>query len=498
MSIGVQSSLELYTMIYGWSIYDKLWSLLTETGIAYIPFIGLVLSHFYTSYTHAERGADHALRSMEINLLKMMFIIYLTASPCVPLTLNTFSYTPMCSKNSTQAVLAGNTGTTYDNSFSKPNEDIRVPIFWYAVIAVSEGLTSAANTMVGCVPDVRKLITEVNMSKITDQELSSQIQDFLTMCYIPAKTQYVSDMQENNLLNLNLVKPEINKYGVDDTEWIGSHAFQSVYYQNLKASRPIPGFEYDKDADLNEGNINVVKPANGSPSCYQWWSDPSNGIAIRIYKLVPETNNEDYKGFFTDENRDAILKQMLSNDLSKSNPIEKANDTLSDYGYSSITAKMGVLFEQAEEYPKIYAATQAAPIIQALLLLMIIIFLPFALVFSSYRGSSVMTTSILIFSVIFFGFIWHLVSWVDKTLISSLYDNWFSQQGAGATLADMIICGLIVGAPIFWFTFMGAVGVAIGNVVSSAVIGMNRVGEQAASNGAGKAKAIAADAATLL
>ena len=43
MSIGVQSYPELYTMLLGWGLYDKLWQLLTQTGIAYVPFIGIIL-----------------------------------------------------------------------------------------------------------------------------------------------------------------------------------------------------------------------------------------------------------------------------------------------------------------------------------------------------------------------------------------------------------------------------------------------------------------------
>ena len=48
-------------------------------------------------------------------------------------------------------------------------------------------------------------------------------------------------MEENN----------IKKFGMDDTQWAGSHSFNDVYYRNLKASRPVPGFPYIKNNDIN-------------------------------------------------------------------------------------------------------------------------------------------------------------------------------------------------------------------------------------------------------
>ncbi len=73
----------------------------------------------------------------------------------------------------------------------------------------------------------------------------------------------------------------------------------------------------------------------------------------------------------------------------------------------------------------------------------------------------------LIFSLIFWSFIWHLVSWADSTLMQALYTTWFAKQGASATLADMITVSLIIFAPIFWFMFMGAMGIAVGDIVSN-------------------------------
>ncbi len=98
---------------------------------------------------------------------------------------------------------------------------------------------------------------------------------------------------------------------------------------------------------------------------------------------------------------------------------------------------------------------------------MVYTFLPLALVFTSYRAGSFISAAIIIFSLIFWTFIWHLVSWTDSALMTALYgDSWFSHQSPNATLVDMMVGVLIIVAPLFWFSFMGSMGIAIGGLVS--------------------------------
>src|SRR5438105_2229038 len=129
MSIGVQSYSELYTMLLGWELYDKLWNLLTQTGIAYIPFIGMILKNVAQSYTSGHDSANHGLRNMEINLIATLLLILFGAAPFIPLDVRTISYTPMCGTDKTNTYYPGDTGTTYDKAFALPKGDIRVPIW---------------------------------------------------------------------------------------------------------------------------------------------------------------------------------------------------------------------------------------------------------------------------------------------------------------------------------------------------------------------------------
>ncbi len=496
MSIGVQSYPELYTMLLGWNLYDKIWNLLTETGIAYLPFLGLIFRTISQSYLKSHHGAEFGLRNLEVNFIGTLLLIFFVVAPVYPLDVQSVSYTPMCGVNAGNTYTPGNTGTTYDKAFAVPTDSTLVPLWWYAVISVSEGMTSAGNTLVGCVPDLRKMVTEVEMTQIQDPETKSELQDFETMCYMPARTQYLAD-KNNNTDTLSTIQNDLDQYGNDDTEWLGSHSFNDVYYKNINATRSVPGFQYDASQDLNSDTNSINPPTYGNPNCYDWWNDVDNGLKNKLYEALPKTFSDEFSSFINDDaTKDNVIKKIISNANSGYSGYDNANNNFSSYGYSHVASALGTWFSQLEEYPKLYAAGQAAPIIQALLLLLIFVFLPFALVFSSYRVHAFISASILIFSVIFWSFIWHLVSWTDASLMQALYSSWFAEQGAGATLADMIIGTLVIFAPLGWFFFMKALGVAAGDFVSGIMLNLNKLGETSGRTVGGAAKGAATNTAS--
>ena len=51
MSVG--SHLELFLTLFGWQQYNNLWSILTTTGLAYIPFALIVIQTLVDSVGEA-------------------------------------------------------------------------------------------------------------------------------------------------------------------------------------------------------------------------------------------------------------------------------------------------------------------------------------------------------------------------------------------------------------------------------------------------------------
>ena len=47
--LNVDSYLEIFTTLFGWMFYSVLWDVLTETGVVYLPFLGILLDNWRES-----------------------------------------------------------------------------------------------------------------------------------------------------------------------------------------------------------------------------------------------------------------------------------------------------------------------------------------------------------------------------------------------------------------------------------------------------------------
>ncbi len=474
MSVGVQSFPELYTTLMGWQLYDQLWSLLSQTGLAYLPFLGLIIKNMAEPYESQETksASGTSLRRMEVGIIGMLLMIFFGVAPLMKLDASEVSFTSSCQSGKTYT--PGDTGTTYDQAFSVPTGDIRVPLWWYGVLSVSAGITAAADATVNCIPNYRQMVTQVDMAQVTDPTLSQELRQFERDCYLPSKAQFLTD-SKTDAPETTTVQNAVKQYGADDTEWLGSHGFQAAYYSKLQATQPIKGFTYDPAHDINAKANQDHPPAYGSPDCNAWWASPGNGLKSRLANALPTDFFTKYQDYFNDDKRqDDVIKRIINNNGTYSSV--SGPSLPSDYGYSHIGADAGIILSELETYPTLYAISQAAPIVQALLLLMVFSFMPIVLVFSGYKPASFVTGAIIIFSLIFWSYIWHLVAWTDSTLTQALYGtNWFDNHTPNAILVTMIIGFMQIVAPLFWFGLMSAMGVAAGHLttsVSNAITGL--------------------------
>ena len=44
--MSVDSYLELFTSLFGWTFYGILWDVLVSTGIVYLPFLGILIDNW--------------------------------------------------------------------------------------------------------------------------------------------------------------------------------------------------------------------------------------------------------------------------------------------------------------------------------------------------------------------------------------------------------------------------------------------------------------------
>lgn len=130
MSLAVQSFPELYTTLMGWKLYDQLWTLLRDTGIAFVPFIFIIVRHIAQPYESQETkdAAGTSLRRMEMSFIGTLFLILTAVAPMFMLDPTVISYTPICQpEGQNNTYHPGDTQTTWDKAFTTPTGDIRVP-----------------------------------------------------------------------------------------------------------------------------------------------------------------------------------------------------------------------------------------------------------------------------------------------------------------------------------------------------------------------------------
>ena len=88
--MSVDSYLELFTSLFGWTFYGILWDVLVSTGIVYLPFLGILIDNWREPAQGGEVGhaSGLSLRRMEIELFMALLVVVLAGQPSALTPLN--------------------------------------------------------------------------------------------------------------------------------------------------------------------------------------------------------------------------------------------------------------------------------------------------------------------------------------------------------------------------------------------------------------------------
>lgn len=478
--MSVTGYLALYTTLLGWQQYQNLWNIAVGTGLIYLPFISIVLTTTLGPFTSmgAKDAAQIAVRRLIIQILIAFFVILFAAEPLIPLEPNVLHFEPRCSESG-KSVTPGHTGTTYDNTFPVPT-GVKVPMLWYFVMALANGVTHAASQGLTCSPlPYRELHTQLNTAQIQDPALRQETAQFYRNCYVPAYATYLSGQLTPT--QHAQVEASLTQNGKEDIGWLGSHTFLSItgFYDAHKAPQPISDFAFDPQRDQEESQV-PNHSLWGNPDCKSWWTDPQHGLAKRLKQTLPPSFWQQllHSGGDPQQLQDATLKTLIHQDATHQQPVsalargyESLNDNgTGDYLSRFIGAPLGILQESLSFFPKLHLLINALPVIQGALLFAIYAFLGLAIPFSRYRIAFCVTGAIVLFSLIFCSFLWNLTAWFDDYLIQALYPKVGNVAGFGGVLndvsassvnelfVDMIIGTLYVILPLLWMGVMSWAG----------------------------------------
>lgn len=449
----VDSKLELFTLLYGWLFYNSIWEVLVATGIVFLPFIGILLDTVASAYTSedSDDAGNTSLRAMEIEFFIAFFVVLLSGVPAIPLTATSLSYTPRATIGNPAQLTAtpANSQSTFGGSISfvdYPNQ-VDVPVFWYVILSFTSGFNRAVMEDIPPVVDLREYADDLRDLRINDPALQAELNDFYRDCFIEARSKYLEERPNSVAIN-NL----LNHYGATDTEWLGSHVFLETtgYYDTLRSDAIREGFVYSQLRDLEWEPDD--HPIYGKPSCREWWSHSALGIAA---KIVSATDGVDLiaaaveVGWDAQKRRDAIVQAVMLN--SPARWTNRGYDLAygmqakfyigEDAGYWGVLENRGMqalsggglVMNSLSFASWLRLFVEAAPMLQALILMGLYALLPFFILMSRYRISTFIIGALILFLVKFWTVLWFYAWWVDQNLIRAFY----AEPGSITTLFNI-------------------------------------------------------------
>ena len=505
----VDSYLELFTTLFGWAFYGILWDVLVGTGIVYLPFLGILIDNWREPAEGGEFGTATglSLRRMELEMFIALLVVVLAGQPAAltPLNSGTLNYMPpptLTDPTPPAATVGAPQSTFGTTGFTGSPATVNIPVWWYAVLAMTSGLNHAVVEGLPFAADMRTYEQQARLATIADPRLRQEVSEFFSQCYIPARSKYQAERPATHAVNTLL-----STYGPDDPAWMGAHVYRDTpgYYDTLRPAMQIPGWPYHagRDTEYDPG----APPAWGKPWCKQWWEDGAIGLREKLVNEADATS-AGFSGLIiaiaptlaSEKQNDAVARTVLTNappawsnnDLVAHNATGSGLVNAAKSFVKGSLAGAGVATASALFSVTMTAVLQALPMLQAILLLGIYALLPMVVVLSRYSIAMMVVGAMAIFTIKFWSVLWYLAMWVDQNLILSMYPDvnvflqLFANPGehdAKRMLLNMITTSLYLGLPLLWSAMMAWAGVNVGRSIHAASSPLARPADDAGRQG---------------
>lgn len=508
----VFSPLGLYTTYLGWQQYEILFDALWQTGLLYIGF--LMVGYRYLKNVLAPAGsthhaAEHALNTFLYELAITFLICAVFIYPCVPLEQKGLSFKPVCTIKKGASVSESHikdSGTTYDEAFADVLTDrVKMPLGFSVLQNYISSLTYGLMKVTGCSDSLQAIQGDL-ISTYIPHAVRQQAIQFHRQCFLEARSTYLSEP------HTDAEKAKIDKIlkrhgGEDDLNWMGSKTFRSMYYDTLRAREPVSGFSYAlypnpnfEKASKDDTAVNNHKPTNGYPTCNQWWDQIQSNLVQASEKAgyfdkhlgkIDVTNRVfEYKAkhpfaWGSDLTpQDYIAKVLLQDNRDMQVQSTEALMDPTNNGVGTFVSRglvnVGQSLKSWTSTPlKREAMMQTLPVMHAFFYFFLIVFTPVVLALSGYSPRALGSICGLFIMAIFVQYIWHLVGFLEHSVIDPLGDN-----DAVAAMRNMAVLFYYI-APLLLFKlsshFGGEAGVALSSFMGASKDISNEVAESGAT-----------------
>lgn len=534
--ITFDSPLALFTTLFGWQFYSIVWDVLVGTGIAFLPFLGLLISTVVDIRTEGDltdAQSKVALSRLETKLFLMLIVIAFAGTPS---NLTSFQhdniqarpYAKTVTNAAPATVTPAASGSTYDAAFGCPagdasctGTDIPVPVWWYGIVAFSEGFNRSVIAGMPQLAGLRDVVATSKLANIVDPAVRAETNMFYSQCFIPARSRL----------------QELRPSAFDPRElWLGSGTFlgQNYFYRrDLRARVPIEGFPYDASRDLEW----ETPPAAGwgKPTCREWWLGEQSAPGVQgLREKLIDNVNATAAGFipsvaaaFPGWTTPGAVDDFAVRKLLENNPPSFSNEDLllirNNYdgiggAMRTFGRELGLATGRQDVLTKIETMLLAAPMLQSLIKLAMYGILPFFVIASRYSLSSLIVGAVAIFTVSSWTTWWYMASWVDENLMRALWpdvgylDTLFSVRyntNTGGLLSpvggstkfnvlNLAVASLYLFVPLIFSTLMGIAGYQAARAASSLQSAASAPAMNTAASGAfGAGKKIGGSVATM-
>ena len=303
--VHVGSLLEIYTTMFGWSLYNTFYDVLSITGVLYFPFLMALYKHWKEPLM-SQNGKDASVtsqRRMQYAVVSMILIFSFAVLPVITLNLDDISYHKACSDGGATVVKENTTGGEDTKYSSNIGSDLagatKIPVFWWFLLSFSSGINNAASSNVACFEDLKGLDEQLRNLTIKDESLRQEYFRFANECFLPAKSRYLDALKGKygEAYQAYVEGQRDAIIGDDETDpfYIGSRLYlQSPgFYEwahqtpancatqlskcSFRAAKPVPNWPYLAVRDVNHSEADIANGVPGMPYCDEWWATAQNG-----------------------------------------------------------------------------------------------------------------------------------------------------------------------------------------------------------------------------
>ncbi|HBQ42406.1 MAG TPA: hypothetical protein DD808_17840 [Halieaceae bacterium] len=519
--MGVASYFEFVTTLFSWILYQGIWAVLVDSGIVFIPIIAMVLGNCLDSHKGGDdegSAAIQSLKKIEADFIAMLGVLIFAGIPLLEVRLADMEYNKPALRctEAAETIPGTDTGTTYDTTLAAMGDQTgSIPLWWAMMHWLSKAVTAASVAAIPCSYDVATIDYRLAEANLEDPDLNRELEQFKRDCWQPS----LARLSRTGMGSMTAEEKA-------EVTWLGSAYLQgSGLYDRYHSAVPNPQWSFDPARDAG---FEQYASAGGFPACSDWWANSTLGLRRRVLDYLPADVRDEMiysadnlvertstVSLSTSEREDVFLRKYLSvkrtteavsSDMplavtygdgakqvrqgrfadwrnSDSVLLQTAGTMLNhgaylimgeaarDVGVAGM-AFVGSALKAPAAIGEGYAMRNGISLFQPLALMMMVIALPFLLIFGRYSLRSLITLSIIYFGFHFLTFIWAVAFWTDNNLMHLLTSAGGLSVFASGTSATQSLILLYISRflyivfPLLYLTAVGWVGYQTGGAAN--------------------------------